>query len=202
MTSASGPPSSRRYGHPLTLVAVAAVALVAGAGAAAIATSGGSPGPAADSTSAKAGPSPSASASPWPGPRRPSAPAPGRAGGFFGGGIGGGFPGAPVHGTLVVPVSGGGYQTEDVQRGKVTAISSSSVTVVSADKFKKTYRVTGSTSVNAGNGGLSGVKVGDQVSLTATEHGSSATITSMIDLSRLGGRFPGPGGGNQGQPSG
>ena len=127
---------------------------------------------------------------------------PGRAGGFFGGGIGGGFFGAPVHGTLVVPVSGGGFQTEDVQRGKVTAISSSSVTVVSADTYTKTYRVNGSTSVNAGNGGLSSVKVGDQVSLTATVRGTAATVTSMIDLSRLGNRFFGPGDGNQGQPSG
>jgi hypothetical protein len=107
-----------------------------------------------------------------------------------------------VHGTLVVPVSGGGYQTEDVQRGKVTAISSSSITVVSADTYTKTYRVNGSTSVNAGNGGLGSVKVGDQVSLTATVRGATATVTSMIDLSRLGNRFFRPGGGNPGQPSG
>ena len=198
MTPASGPPPSRPYGHPLTLVAVAAVALLAGAGGAAVATSGSSASPAADSTSTQASPSPSAPAA----PRRPAAPVPGRAGGFFGGGIGGGFLGAPVHGTLVVPVSGGGFQTEDVQRGKVTAISSSSVTVVSADKYTKTYRVNGSTSVNAGNGGLSSVKVGDQVSLTATVRGSAATVTSMIDLSRLGNRFFGSGDGNQGQPSG
>jgi hypothetical protein len=106
-----------------------------------------------------------------------------------------------VHGTLVVPTSGGGYQTEDIQRGKVTAVSSSSITVVSTDSYTKTYQVTGSTSVNAGNGGLSTVKVGDQVSVTATVHGSTATVSSIIDLSRLGnGRFV-PGGGNQGQPS-
>ncbi len=107
-----------------------------------------------------------------------------------------------MHGTLVVPISGGGYQTEDVQRGKVTAISSSSVRVVSTDKYTKTYQVNGSTSVNAGNGGLGSVKVGDQVSLTATVRGSVATVSSMIDLSRLGNRFFGPGDGNQGQPSG
>jgi hypothetical protein len=101
----------------------------------------------------------------------------------------------------VVPVSGGGYQTEAIQRGKVTAISSSSVTVVSPDNYTKTYQVTGSTSVNAGNGGLSTVKVGDQVSLTATVHGSTATMNSIVDLSRLGNGSPGPGGGSQGQPS-
>ena len=174
------------------------MALLAGAGGAAVATSGSSASPAADSTSTQASPSPSAPAA----PRRPAPPPPGRTGGFFGGRISGGFFGAPVHGTLVVPMSGGGFQTEDVQRGKVTAISSSSVTVVSADKYTKTYRVNGSTSVNAGNGGLSSVKVGDQVSLTATVRGSAATVTSMIDLSRLGNRIFGSGDGNQGQPSG
>ena len=129
-------------------------------------------------------------------------PPPAQGGGFFGGGIGGGFSGAPVHGTLVVPASGGGYQTEDIQRGKVTAISSSSLTVVSPDNYTKTYQVSGSISVIPGNGSLSTVKVGDQVSLTATAHGSTAAVTSIVDLSRLGNGYAGPGGGNQGQPSG
>ena len=198
VTPASGPPPRQRFGHPLTLVAVAAVALLAGAGGAAIATSGSSSPAAADSASSQASPSPFASgpANP-PSARRPSAHGPGGAGGFFGGG----FSGAPVHGTLVLPASGGGYETEDIQRGKVTAISSSSVTVVSTDKYTKTYQVTGSTSVNAGSGGLSTVKVGDQVSVTATVHGSTASVSSIIDLSRLGNGGFGPGGGSQGQPS-
>jgi hypothetical protein len=198
VTPASGPPPRQRYGHPLTLVAVAAVALLAGAGGAAIATSGSSAPASADSASNQASPSPSASASANPpSARGPAAQGPRGGGGFFGGG----FSGAPVHGTLVVPASGGGYETEDIQRGKVTAISSSSVTVVSTDNYTKTYQLTGSTSVNAGSGGLSTVKVGDQVSVTATVHGSTASVTSIIDLSRLSNGGFGPGGGNQGQPS-
>ena len=199
MTPASGPPPRRRYGHPLTLLAVTGVALLAGAGGAAIATSGSSSPATADSASSQASPSPSASvpARP-PSAHGPAAQGPGRGGGFFGGG----FSGAPVHGTLVVPASGGGYETEDIQRGKVTAISSSSVTVVSPDKYAKTYQVTGSASVNAGNAGLSTVKVGDQVSVTAVVHGSKASVTSIIDLSRLSNGGFGPGGGSQGQPSG
>jgi hypothetical protein len=146
---------------------VAAVALLGGAGGAALATSGSSSPAAADSASSQASPTPSASApGKPPSARGPRAQAPGGGGGFYGGGIGGGFSGAPVHGTLVVPASGGGYQTEAIQRGKVTAISSSSVTVLSADTYTKSYQVTGSTSVNAGHGGLSTVKVGDQVSIT------------------------------------
>jgi hypothetical protein len=203
VTPASGPPPQRRFGHPLILVFVAAVALLAGAGGAALATSGTSSPATADSASSQASPTPSASApGKPPSARGPIAQAPGGGGGgFYGGGIGGGFSGAPVHGTLVVPASGGGYQTEDIQRGKVTAISSSSITLLSADKYTKAYQVTGSTSVNAGHGGLSTVKVGDQVSITATVHGSTATVNSIIDLSRLGNGSFGPGGGNQGQPS-
>lgn len=202
VTPESEPPPRRRFGHPLILVAVAAVALLAGAGGAALATSGSSSPATADSAASQPTPSPSASASARPpSSRGPVAGAPGGGGGFFGGGTGGGFSGAPVHGTLVVPASGGGYQTEDIQRGKVTAISGSSVTVLSADKYTKTYQVTGSTSVNAGHGGLSTVKVGDQVSITATVHGATATVNSIIDLSRLGNGSFGPGGGNQGQPS-
>ena len=202
MTPASGPPPRHQYGQPLALVAVAAVALAAGAGGAALATSGSSSAATADSSSAQASPSPSASASARPPYARGSAGhAPGGNGGFFGGGIGGGFSGAPVHGTLVVPASGGGYETEDIQRGKVTAISKSSVTVLSPDKYTKTYQVNGSASVDAGNGGLGAIKVGDQVSVTATVKGSAATITSIVDLSRLGNGMFGPGGGNQGQPS-
>jgi hypothetical protein len=202
VTPASGPPPRRRFGHPLILVFVAAAALLAGAGGAALATSGSSSPATADSASGQASPTPSASApGKPPSARGPIAQAPGGGGGFYGGGIAGGFSGAPVHGTLVVPASGGGYQTEDIQRGKVTAISSSSVTVLSTDKYTKTYQVTGSTSVNAGHGGLSTVKVGDQVSITATVHGSTATVNSIIDLSRLGNGSFGPGGGNQGQPS-
>jgi hypothetical protein len=181
-------------------VAVAAVALLAGAGAAGLATSGSSPAANADSASSQSSPAPSVSPSAR--PRSPAAQSPGQGGGFFGGGIGGGFSGAPVHGTLVVPASGGGYQTEDIQRGKVTAISRSSLTVVSADNYTKTYQVSGSTPVFPGNGGLSTVKVGDQVSLTATAHGSTAAVASIVDLSRLGNGYAGPGGGNQGQPSG
>lgn len=192
------------------------MALLAGAGVAALATSGSSPAASADSSSSQASPSQASpnqaspnQASPAPSatPRGPAAQPPGQGGGFFGGAIGGGFSGAPVHGTLVVPASGGAYQTEDIQRGKVTAISGSSLTVVSPDGYTKTYQVSGSTSVIPGNGSLSTVKVGDQVSLTATARGSTAAVTSIVDLSRLGNGYAGPGGAGpggagQGQPSG
>src|ERR1700730_6716369 len=132
-------PGRRRLGHPLILTAVAAVALGAGATVAAIRTSGSPSCASAGPLAATPSPSPSASQpghSPY-GPRFPG----GRA---FGGGFGLGAFGA-LHGEFVVPRSGGGYQTDDMQRGSVTAVSTSSITVKSADGFTKTYQVTSST---------------------------------------------------------
>lgn len=98
-----------------------------------------------------------------------------------------------MHGQFVVPKSGGGYQTVDVQRGKVTAVSSTSVTVKSSDGFSATYAVSGSTIVDAQRDGIGSVKDGNQVYVTATVSGSTATATSISDLTLLGngkGGFP------------
>jgi hypothetical protein len=107
-------------------------------------------------------------------------------------GIGAGFgigmgPGAGgvVHGQVVVPKSGGGYQTLDVQRGTVTAVSSSSITVKSSDGYSATYSVTSSTLVNAKSAGIGSVKSGDSVYVTATVSGSTATAASVTDISAI-----------------
>src|ERR1700733_2837996 len=123
MTPASGPGRSRP-GYPLMLAAVAITALAAGAGIAALATSG-SPSLASSSGQLAATPSPSPSAS------HPGYGAHGPRHRFFGGGFGAGFGGVAgaLHGEFVVPRSGGGYQTDDTQRGSVTAVSTSSITV-------------------------------------------------------------------------
>jgi hypothetical protein len=180
------------------MIAVAAVALLAGVGGAALATASS----ASSASDAPATPTPTPSAptgSPSPGSRAPGHwPAfrgpmghgrPG-AGGFFAG------PGGVVHGQVVVPQPGGKYRTEDIQTGTVTAVSSSSLTVRSADGYTKTYEVTSATRVAAGSTGIGSVKVGNRVAVTATVHGSTASLTRVIDLSLLGaGRFaPGPGG--------
>jgi hypothetical protein len=107
-----------------------------------------------------------------------------------------------LHGQFVVPKSGGGYQTEDTQRGSVTAVSTSSITVKSADGFTKTYQVTGSTVVDARRDGIGSVKDGHQVSVLATVSGGQATATSIQDLSLLRAGNPGPGGYGPGSTSG
>lgn len=90
-----------------------------------------------------------------------------------------------MHGQIVVPKSGGGYQTLDVQRGTVTAVSSSSLTVKSSDGYSASYAVTSSTIVDAKSAGIGSVKTGDTVLVTATVRGSTATAANVTDMSAI-----------------
>jgi hypothetical protein len=162
-------------GRPLVLAGVAVVALLGGAGVAMAATSGS---PASGAAAASPGgtvatPSPSA---------RPAFPHQGRPGGF-GSAFGGPF--GAVHGQFVVPKSGGGYQTVDTQRGSVTAVSATSITVKSADGFTKTYQVVSSTNVDAERDGIGSVKTGHHVAVTATVSAGTATTVSVLDFNLL-----------------
>ena len=170
------------------LAGVIAVGVLAGAGVAVAATSSPSPAP----TPTASPPAPSApSARPpshalppkgvWrihgaPGPFGPAFAGPGL--------LGGGLFGA-VHGTVVVPKSGGGYQTIAFQNGKVTAVSGTSITLRSADGYSHTYQVTSSTMVNAQRDGIGSIKNGNQVMVDATVSGSTTTAVRIVDLSLL-----------------
>src|SRR5215472_7170780 len=176
------------------MAAVITVGVLAGAGVAVAATSSSSPTPTPSAT-----PSPSARV-PLPGMPPKGAwrihggpggfgPAFGGLGGFapaFGGPgmLGGGLFGA-VHGTVVVPKAGGGYQTVTFQNGKVTAVSSTSITLRSADGYSHTYPVTSSTNVNAQRDGIGSIKVGNQVVVAATVSGSTTTVIRIIDVTQL-----------------
>ena len=168
-------------------VAIAALAGGAGIGYAATHSLASSAAPDTAAVAAAAAPTPSASAPPV--PRHPN----GRgwhafAGGFPGAGLGfGGIAGAGgvVHGQFTVPKAGGGYQTEDVQRGTVTAVSSSSISVKSADGFTATYVVSSKTLVDAQAAGIGSVKKGDTVFVTATVSGSTATAANVLDQSAV-----------------
>jgi len=175
--------SSRRFA---VMAGVVAVGVLAGAGVAVAATS--SSGQAAHGASASPSPSPSPSVRPHFPPGGPWRMMPPGGGPFGGPGALGGLLGA-VHGTAVVPKPGGGYQTVAFQNGKVTAVSSTSITLRSADGYSRTYRVTSSTLVNAQRDGIGSVKAGNQVVITATVSGSTATATRIIDVSQLQQRF-------------
>src|SRR5262249_47023350 len=146
--------SMRRLpGRPAIVAGVAATALLTGAGVAVAATSGSGAPSSRASTLAPPGlaATPTPAPSEGPGELKPRGPL--EFGPFFGPGIAGpgigpGLFGA-VHGQFVVPKAGGGYQTVDTQRGTVTAVSTTSITVKSSDGFAKTYQVTASTLVDA-----------------------------------------------------
>jgi len=168
-----GPMNPRSWSRrPYILAGVAVAALLGGAGAALAATNSPTPG------------------RPGPGYRR------------FGGGFGfGGLFGA-LHGQLVVAKPGGGYQTVDVQTGQVTAVSTTSITLKSADGFTKSYVVTSSTLVDAQRDGIGSVKIGNQATMLATVSGSIATATSINDLTLLQQGHAGFGSGREGTSGG
>lgn len=188
--------SPRRRPHLAGLLAVALIALAGGGGIAYVATHSGSSVRTVSSGAAPSSPAPSPAASP---PAR-RGPGPGGFGRFGGLGL---SLGGVIHGQVTEPKPGGGYQTVDVQRGTVTAVSSSSITVKSADNFSATYLVSSSTEVNAQAAGIGAVKVGDTVAVTATISGGKTTAASIIDFtsirsSRGAFGFPaGPRGGSQ-----
>ena len=163
------------------LAGVVAVGVLAGAGVAFAATSSPSPTP-TPSASAPPGHAMPPKGGPWRGlhgavPRLPFGPAfgPGMLGGLFG----------AVHGSAVVPKPGGGYQTVAFQNGKVTAVSSASITLHSADGYSHTYQVTSSTMVNAQRDGIGSIKDGNQVVVTATVSGGTSSATRILDVSQL-----------------
>jgi len=204
----SGPSPARRHGRLLPVLGVALVALAGGGGLAYVAQHSGSTA-AADASSAAQSSTPGAT---------PSAPLSARPGGGFGRGFGGlglggpglggfgfgGFGGA-IHGQLTEPKAGGGYQTVAVQRGTVTDVSSSSITVRSADGYAATYAVTSSTEVNAQAAGIATVKDTDTVELVATVSNGKATAVSIVDATAIRasrGSFGFPPGPRGGPPSG
>ena len=169
---------SRRFA---VMAGVITLGVLAGAGVAVAATSSSGQ-PAAPAASVS--PSPSARPHfPAKGPWHMRAPGggpfafggPGALGGLFG----------AVHGTAVVPKSGGGYQTVAFQNGKVTAVSGTSITLHSADGYNHTYQVTSSTFVNAQRDGIGSIKSGNQVIVIATVSGSTTTATRIIDVSLI-----------------
>lgn len=98
------------------------------------------------------------------------------------GGMMGGPLGGAVRGEFVVPDGQGGFRTVDTQRGTVTAVSPTSITVKSADGTSKTYAVTANTLVNAARDGISTVKNGDTVALMAVVTNGTSTVVRLSDV--------------------
>jgi len=173
-------PGSRRLG---ILAGVITAGILTGAGVAVAATSS-SGHPAATTAATSPSPAPSPPVPPggiW---RHIHGRAPFVIGPLAGPSLAGGPFGA-IHGTVVVPKSGGGYQTVAFQNGKVTAVSATSITLRSADGYSRSYGVTSSTMVNAQRDGIGSIKDGNTVSVQATLSGSTATAIRIVDVSLL-----------------
>jgi hypothetical protein len=182
------PPRARRFSRTQRLVmagGLAAGLALGGAGISFAASSGSS----SSSSSSTTTPANNAPAKPGHGPR-----------GFgFGPGLPGfGGLGRVVHGQATVRTRSGGYQTIAFQVGSVAAVSSTSITVKSADGYigysppgstasNPHYVVTATTIVNAQRDGIGSVAEGDQVRVIATvpNGGGTATATNITDLSKL-----------------
>lgn len=116
------------------------------------------------------------------------------------GGMGMGM-GRAIHGSFVTPKQGGGYQTVDTQRGIVTGVSSTAITVKSVDGFTATYAVDATTMVNAQRDGIASVTVGDEVGVTAIESGSTKQAVQIVDRTQLGDMHDKVGGGPAAKPT-
>ncbi len=177
-----GPHGPRSDRARLALAALGGGLAVVLIGAGAVAVSGMANADTSASPTPSASGSPDGSASP-PGPGRGH----GRMGGPFGG-LGGfgalGHVGDPLHGSAVVKDDEGNFVTYQAQRGEVTAVSASSISVQSEDGYEQTYVVDENTVVNR-DGDISQIEQGDEVLVVATQDGGTSTATRVVDLTAL-----------------
>lgn len=177
-------PRRRWLSHPILLTGTAVLAVAAGAGIALAVTSAPSspgrltPGSLNASTSSPAPQAPPAGCVRVTTPRRAGVLCRRHGSRRF-------RLGGTLHGTLVLPKQGGGTVTAEIQNGKVTSVSQTSITLKSADGFTKAYTVTASTNVDAQRDGIGSVKVGDQVWVAATVSGGRVTAVRVLDISQL-----------------
>jgi hypothetical protein len=181
------PPTSRRPSRRSRITKTAAgLALVLGTGTGvavvALATSG-APSPASAAARATATDGTTTTTTPQ---RRSFGGGPRRFGsGPFGfAGPGAGLNGV-IHGSYTVKGPDGSYETIDTQYGTAEAVSSTSITVKSADGFSQTYVVGPSTVVDADSSGITAVALGDEVTIQALVSGSTITAERVTDLTQL-----------------
>jgi hypothetical protein len=107
--------------------------------------------------------------------------------GGFGPMLGLGLSGAALHGSFVIEDPDGGYRTVVTQRGEVTAVSATSLTVKSEDGFTETYTLDeDTTDLLGGPEGVDDLSKGDEVGVSGERSGGTVKATHVMDLSRVG----------------
>jgi len=93
-----------------------------------------------------------------------------------------GLVGRVEHGQITVRTKTGD-QVLDIQRGQVTSVSATSVTVRSTDGFTATYAVSGTSTVRVQKktSTIADVHNGDQVAVAALHTGNTDTIRRIAD---------------------
>ncbi|MCU1681232.1 MAG: hypothetical protein JWQ81_1971 [Amycolatopsis sp.] len=94
-------------------------------------------------------------------------------------GASGALPNA-LHGEYVASDGNGGYETDLMQLGKVTAVGPTSVTALSSDGFSQVYTVDAATAVGTGTG-TSSLATGDTVTIVAKTTGTAATAKTVTE---------------------
>jgi hypothetical protein len=115
---------------------------------------------------------------------------PGRGGPGWGGPWGGGIGQALgaddfLHAEVVLANEDGGTQTALVQKGVVTEVSATGVTVKSTDGFTTAYTVNGDTKVRADSDSIGDVAKDEEVLVVAPQSGDEQIATVVVDLSDL-----------------
>lgn len=91
-----------------------------------------------------------------------------------------------LHGEVVLAKEGGGTQTVAVQKGAVTEVSATAVTVRSGDGYTKSYTVNEDTMVKADKDEIGAVAKDEEVVVVAPGSGDKQTATVLVDLTDLG----------------
>lgn len=91
-----------------------------------------------------------------------------------------------VHAEVVLAKDGGGTQTVLVQKGTVTEVSGTGVTVKSSDGFTTAYTVNGDTKVRADSDKISDVAKDEDVVVISPKSGDTHTATVVVDITDLG----------------
>jgi hypothetical protein len=86
------------------------------------------------------------------------------------------------HGEFTIKGKDGKPAVVDVQRGQVTAVSATSITLKSEDGFTASYAVSADTKVRVGGAqkAMGDVKVGNNAGVVAKKDGSTVTAAAVV----------------------
>ena len=90
--------------------------------------------------------------------------------------------GRALHGEVVLATDRGGTETLVIQRGELTAVTSTSITVTSSDSFHHTYVTNDHTVIDGGREPTRPLRNGTDVVVSARKNGSTLTAIHIIHL--------------------